>query len=195
MKRVVHRLLKHARLDARSWLLRQLPKNSVGAEVGVWKGDFSEEILRAVRPEKLYLVDPWAFQPEFSGRMFGGTVATSSGDMDKIFSSVERRFCDKRNVHLIRKFSVPASQEFEETSLDWVYVDANHEFESVLEDLQSWGPRIRAGGILAGDDYHWGPQHGEPVRRAVSMFVETYSRAMQVETRGSQFLVRLKDSV
>src|SRR5947207_2237506 len=47
------------RYDSRTFLLRSLPRKSVGAEVGVWKGDFAAEMLHIVRPSRLYLVDPW----------------------------------------------------------------------------------------------------------------------------------------
>ena len=60
--------------DYRRFLLSRLPQNSVGCELGVWKGDFSEEILRMVKPGKLYLIDPWSYQPEFSHEWYGGTI-------------------------------------------------------------------------------------------------------------------------
>jgi hypothetical protein len=54
--------------NGREVLLRRMPKQSVCAEIGVWKGDFSERIIRVVNPRKLYLIDPWIFQPEYPMR-------------------------------------------------------------------------------------------------------------------------------
>jgi len=58
---------------SRDFVLRNFPKNSVGAEIGVWKGDFSQEILGIVKPRKLHLIDPWAYQDsvEFSRALYG----------------------------------------------------------------------------------------------------------------------------
>ena len=47
----------------RAWLIHKLPKNSVGAEIGVWTGDFSLLRLKIVRPQKLVLVDVYATIP------------------------------------------------------------------------------------------------------------------------------------
>jgi hypothetical protein len=41
--------------ERRPFLLEMLPKNSVGAEIGVWKGDFSDRILKALNPKQLHL--------------------------------------------------------------------------------------------------------------------------------------------
>ena len=56
-------------------LLRRMPENGVCVEIGVWKGDFSDRILRLTRPRELYLIDPWAFQPQFPKRMYSGNLA------------------------------------------------------------------------------------------------------------------------
>src|SRR2546427_8949634 len=45
--------------QGRLFLFRMLPRGSVGAEIGVWKGDFSKLLLRRVRPSELHLIDPW----------------------------------------------------------------------------------------------------------------------------------------
>jgi hypothetical protein len=50
------------RRGGRRFLLGLLPRGSVGAEIGVWRGDFSAWILRTVRPARLHLIDPWAFR-------------------------------------------------------------------------------------------------------------------------------------
>jgi hypothetical protein len=49
-----------------------MSKGSVCAEIGVWKGDYSDLILTITSPKKLHLIDPWEFQSEFSERMWWG---------------------------------------------------------------------------------------------------------------------------
>ena len=53
------------RMDPRAELLKRTPKDSICAEVGVWKGEFSKQILKRTSPRMLHLIDPWMFQPDF----------------------------------------------------------------------------------------------------------------------------------
>ena len=61
------------------------------------------------------------------------------------------RFGDRHVIH--RKTSQQAAAEFRKRSLDFVYLDARHYREALLEDLELWAPKIRHGGFLAGHDY------------------------------------------
>jgi len=56
-------------------------------------------------------------------------------------------------VSLIIADSISASRFFADGSLDWVHLDARHDFESVTADILAWRPKIRSGGWLSGDDY------------------------------------------
>ena len=53
----------------------------------------------------------------------------------------------------MRMTSHQASKMFSDNSLDFVYIDANHSYESVREDLKIWYPKVTNGGYLFGDDY------------------------------------------
>tara|TARA_R110000868_G_scaffold140124_2_gene355437 strand:+ start:1125 stop:1706 length:582 start_codon:yes stop_codon:yes gene_type:complete len=44
---------------------------------------------------------------------------------------------------------------FADASLDFVFIDADHSYEGVLEDIQLWHPKVKTGGVLAGHDYDW----------------------------------------
>ena len=70
--------------NGRQELLHLMPKGGVCAELGVWKGDFSQRILDVTSPRELHLVDPWQFQPEFPHRWYGGSAASGQIDMDAI---------------------------------------------------------------------------------------------------------------
>ena len=151
--------------------LRELPPHSEGLEIGVWRGAFTNSIYQVVQPRMLHLVDPWLFQPEFPQRMYGGKIARSQADMDEIFERVKNRFADKQPV-IHRKFSSDALADFEDRSLDWVYIDGNHFYEYVKADLEGYWHKLVVGGLLTGDDFMWGKRYGLPVRRAVLEFVE-----------------------
>jgi len=173
--------------DYRRFLLQALPANSVGCELGVWRGDFSEEILKLVKPEKLFLIDPWLYQPEYSNSWYGGGVAKNQQDMDDILDLVKTRLSDYSGVEMIRKKTDELSDEIPEESLDWVYVDGNHQYEFVLNDLRTFFAKVKPGGIICGDDY--GRGKGAPITRAVKEFLEDGSCEM-VWTKHHQYFLR-----
>lgn len=155
----------------RQFLINDLPSNSVGCEVGVWKGDFSVAILEMIEPSKLYLVDPWLYQPEFTTSWYGGTVAQGQEDMDTIYKSVLERFKGKLTIEIIRKKTEDITTEIPDASLDWVYIDGNHAYEHVLIDLRTFDRKVKDGGTLYGDDYGSGKKAPSPVAQAVGDFL------------------------
>ncbi len=181
----------HGRKRARRKLLRQLPKGAVGAEIGVWKGEFTRALWSETRPAGLHLIDPWAFQGEFPERMFGGTVARSQADMDAIHDGVAREFGVHDAVTIHRGLSTDALPKFADDSLDWIYIDGNHEFEFVMQDLEMSLAKVKPGGLIAGDDYYWEKTRDYPVRQAVLMFVRDRGLENQLSVYGSQFLIRI----
>ncbi len=95
LRRVEHALLPY-RPQARSWVCGLIPPQSSGAEVGVWRGDFSEVLLYLAEPARLHLVDPWSFQPtgQLAEAMYGSSSIASQAAMDEIAEGVRRRFAD-----------------------------------------------------------------------------------------------------
>lgn len=57
-------------------------------------------------------------------------------------------------VRLLIADSVSAAGLLANGSLDWVHLDARHDYDSVLADIAAWAPKVRSGGWLSGDDYH-----------------------------------------
>lgn len=144
------------RSAARDELISRLPRGGTGAEIGVWRGDFTARLLAGAQPGVLHLIDPWAFQPEFDRSWFGGSVAKSAEDMDLIYEGVERRFASEiasNRIQIHRSQSVEAAGDFAPGQFDWVYIDGNHEYEYVLADLRAYTPLVRPGGYVVGDDY------------------------------------------
>jgi hypothetical protein len=185
---------KHRRISkerSRRLLLNRVPKDSICAEIGVWKGDFSAQILETAVPRELHLIDPWMFQPDFPDRMYGGAVAGDQADMERIYESVRDRFAAVNNVLIHRGTSASVLPTLADAFLDWVYIDGNHRYEYVLEDLKLAHPRVRPGGFLCGDDYDWGEDLGYPVRRAVADFADELGAGIRVKIIGSQFMIRV----
>ncbi len=172
---------------SRKSVLELMPKNSICAEIGVWKGELSGYILKIVRPKKLHLIDPWQFQPEFKDRWYGGKVAENQKDMDKIYFKVLKKFGKNKNIVIHRKRSDEASKEFPNQYFDWVFLDGNHHYEFVKNDLELYLPKIKKGGYLAGDDYLWGKKYGFPVKKALNESLEK-DLIKEVEIKEGNFI-------
>lgn len=56
-------------------------------------------------------------------------------------------------INPIRLPSVEASKLYDDNSLDFVFIDANHTYEFIRDDIKVWYPKVKKGGILAGHDY------------------------------------------
>ena len=191
--RAINKIKRILRLqkDSRTLFLKKMPRSSLCAEIGVWKGDFSVQIQTVRAPQKLHLIDPWEFQSEFPDRMYGGDVAKNQLDMDKIYEDVRERFKDNPNVLIHRGKSEKVLQEFEDAYFDWVYIDGNHYYEYVLKDLRLCLSKVKPGGIIAGDDYEWGEKEDFPVKRAVQDFVKENALEENLQILGSQFIIKL----
>jgi len=116
-----------------------------GAEIGVERAVYSKMILRRTDGCHLYCVDPWkAYR--------GYREHVSQEKLDRFYEEATTRL-EPYNVTVIRDFSVPASAYVPDGSLDFVYIDGNHELSHVVADLTAWVPKVKAGGIVAGHDY------------------------------------------
>lgn len=163
------------RRDPRQEMLRVFPEGSVGVEVGVWSGDFSRVLLKAVRPSRLHLVDPWRFESDttYERAWYGGARVSSQDEMDAVRDSVLRRFSGRirRGQVVVHQLpSTEAAAQFDDGALDWVYIDGNHLYDFVRADLEAYFPKVRTGGLIAGDDYGDPGWWEDGVRRAVDAF-------------------------
>ncbi len=178
------------RPDHRGQLLERLPKHTIGAEIGVWQGEFTARVLAIAKPRELHLIDPWLYQPEFPDHGYGGVVATRQADMDAMHARVLNTVGAVPGVTIHRALSSVAFESFAEAYFDWVYIDGNHEYEYVRADLECAYRKVRPGGLISGDDYNWGKTKDFPVRRALREFAESHGLLERIEIIGSQFILQ-----
>jgi hypothetical protein len=196
LKRRLYRIVHPgAAVSPRRRLLERLPKGSVCAEIGVWKGDFSERILEVVEPTRLHLIDPWQAIPGegYEGARYGGKLADGQAEMDALHDAVVERFARERRagvVEIHRLPSLEAAERFADGELDFVYIDGNHRYEFVKADLEAYTPKVRAGGFIAGDDYGVAGWWEDGVTRAVDEFVGSGAAVIE-SIEDSQFLLRV----
>lgn len=121
------------------------------AEVGIGYGLHANEILMNTDIEMLYLIDPVKYYPN---DVFAEDIMKYGG-FEKLFTNIMKYLSiyDSR-YHLFRKESVTiTNNEIMDGSLDAVFIDADHSYEAVTQDLYFWWGKLRLGGWLLGDDY------------------------------------------
>lgn len=143
---------KH-RIEQRKHLLRLIPKGGVGAEIGVFTGLFSEVLAEICQPKKIFLVDPWdklhgSHYPNWGGYTNNVRVPTDGAKLAVKIRSKEMSCKSK----IVCDYSGEFLGSLKKGSLDWVYLDANHEESSVMNDLNSIHNVIKDDGIISGDD-------------------------------------------
>lgn len=119
---------------------------TIGAEIGTAAGDYAETLCKANPALKLYCVDKW--QP-----YHGYSDHTHKSTLDGFYETAKAKLAPY-NVEMIRKWSVEAAKDFEDGSLDFCFIDANHRYEFVVADVAAWLPKIKSGGIISGHDYN-----------------------------------------
>jgi len=113
----------------------------IGIELGVAAGDFSERILTRSTCEHLYSVDMWA-----GDRGHG---------VDQYREAIIRLAPYRTRNSILRMRFDEALALFDDSSLDFIYVDGYaHDGELNGQTFREWLPKLRSGGIMAGDDYH-----------------------------------------
>ena len=130
-------------------LIKQLKFTGKGVEVGTFKGEFAKQILDSTDIDlKLFMVDVWmGLGDEYKDASNHNIHTTAYADTMKSIEGHEHR------AIMIRTDSLRGSMMFEDKSLDFVYIDANHAYDYVVEDIKLWYPKVKHGGYLMGHDY------------------------------------------
>lgn len=155
--------------------LRQLKdrKNLIGAEIGIGDGYHASFFLSELDIDFVFLIDPHvAFEnmrrvwtPEEVGRW----EKNAHINLDKY----------KHKIRWIKEKSTDAAKFVPDNSLDFVYIDGNHDYEFVVKDISLYYPKLKMGGLLSGHDYDY-----ESVKRAVNEFVHKENLRLHLEDMG-----------
>jgi hypothetical protein len=121
-------------------------KYKVGAEIGVERGIYSEVMCKANPGVKLFCVDAWQTYSGYRDH-------TDINKLGLIYEEAIKRLA-RYNVEYIKRSSMDALVLIEDGSLDFVYIDANHEWPYVTQDIYYWSKKVRPGGIVSGHDFY-----------------------------------------
>lgn len=125
-----------------------------GLEVGVFKGKFSEVLCKENPKAQVYGIDPWLLSAHPTGVFVNGETQYY---FDKCYNETIQRMKPYKNYQIIKEYSVEAAKKFGDGSLDFIYIDAGHDFLNFTQDLGYWLPKIRKGGIMSGHDFAYYP--------------------------------------
>jgi len=142
-----------------------------GVEIGVCKATFSCEVLKNWGGSVYNAIDPWK---EFPKEEYVDLANQSQQKQDETFALAESRLAPYESiVKILRMTSAEAVEKFTDDSLDFAYIDGQHHYEAVVEDIALWYPKLKSGGLLCGHDYLDGFVDGCQfgVKKAVDEFV------------------------
>lgn len=166
--------------------VKKFPDGSRFVEVGCWHGRSSlamvDCIIRNNKQICFYCVDH-----------FNGSEENKQ-EPSVIANTVFEEYCKniephKEYIKTVRLSSEEACLGFEDNSLDFVYIDASHEYEHVSKDLDIWHKKIKPGGILSGHDWGW-PIFNHAVQRAVINFAKQNNYVIHNEFDNSWYLYK-----
>lgn len=177
-------------------LLQHLPKGGYCCEVGVFKGDYSQKILKIVEPKNLVLIDPWKYsedtfnpfpdtpdhlQPIYrvTKRFVGTGYSVIDGrvnvNLHDKYEQVKERFKDCDSVKIIKKSSHEAVIDFPDETFYFIYLDGNHQYEWILRNILEWSKKLKPGGIIGLNDVASSPcgrNQNLGVLEAISSFIK-----------------------
>tara|TARA_Y100000004_G_scaffold166817_1_gene198863 strand:+ start:318 stop:890 length:573 start_codon:yes stop_codon:yes gene_type:complete len=157
-------------------------------EVGSWKGKsaafLAEKIITSEKNIKVDCVDTWEGSAEHTNPNSAWYEEQIVNNPNYLYFEFIKNTRPVEDVITpIKASSKEAAEIYEDRSLDFVFLDASHDYENVLIDLTIWYPKIKKGGYIGGHDY--GGENFAGVDEAVNEFFK-----YNVEAIGNSFLRR-----
>lgn len=145
----------------------------VGVEIGVYKAAFTNMLCDA--GFKMFGIDPWH---SYSG---AGRVAKDQSRQEFLYGHAKRVLEKYNDCTIIRKASMDAVGSFKDESLDFVYIDGDHSFKHVAQDIYEWTWKVRKGGVVAGHDYRANIGGIEKNINHIGPVVDAYTKAFAIK--------------
>jgi hypothetical protein len=136
-----------------------------GAEIGVWEGAYSSEMCKTIPDLELICVDPWKVYSE----IFRGSRKQMRRRYEKCVAALA-----PYNATIMNMTSLEAAKIIPDESLDFVYIDAAHDFDNVIQDIIAWNKKVKIGGIVSGHDYGHNFLYGYGVIPAVQAYTSAH---------------------
>ena len=131
--------------------------NLTGIEIGSFAGESAQIFIKTNVFQKLYCIDPWK-----NGYDETDIASEQNEQAQKIFN---QKFKDEKRIIKIKDYSFNVIDKFSDESIDFIYIDGNHQYQFIKKDIQNYFNKIKKGGIISGHDY----TH-PPIQKAVNEF-------------------------
>lgn len=184
-----------------SQIVEKFNTNSHFVEVGCWRGRSSVymavEIINSNKNIKFDCIDPFYFEKYYKeglNQYQQNPYYIDNYDLKNVYKEfLKNIYPVKHVINHIKDFSINASKNYKNNSLDFVFLDGNHIYKSVIADIEHWLPKIKIGGILAGHDY-WNDTHylyQEGVNKAV---IEKFRNDFTITDDGCWYFVKKENN-
>lgn len=169
-------------------IMHLIEPDTVGAEIGVWRGDSSKRMLKR-NVKELHLVDSWSIEPYKSSQEHGGydkyierytnlVGGNTEEEFERAYEKVYQEVLDTVGLDprvVIYKMSSKEWFDSFDEKLDWIYVDGDHTHKGCLYDLNRALEVVKKGGLILGDDYIWHKREGiYSGKREVTLAVDEF---------------------
>lgn len=138
-------------ISSREELVKIFKPSGNAIEIGVQQGVFAKHIIENCSNLKLYLLDCWNQQ--------SNSVYQDKCNLDNniqaqfLINTISNISNSFNNIRIIKGYSDEFVDSFKDNFFDFIYIDANHAYESVRNDLIKWFPKVKKGGLFSGHDY------------------------------------------
>ena len=178
MKSLIKKFQEKFNYRKRYDILKLIPPDSTGAEIGVFKGDFSKLILKHAKPQKVHFIDGWwtlygEYFPDWGRYTNYGKLKTRDAYESFIRKIQPYRKQSDIKIHVGNNLEILKS--LPDNYFDWVYIDSSHEFDHTYQELIILKDKIKENGIIMGHDFitdesniHYG------VKKAIDTFIIEY---------------------
>lgn len=170
--------------DNRVKMIQSLvPSNGIYAEIGVFEGTFSKQILQVLDPTHLYMIDLFTGMCD-SGNEDGNNVIHRN--MDEQYARLLNESFTNPKMRIMKGKSVDILSSMPDNSLDMVYIDGDHSYEGCKKDLILSFSKVKPGGWIMGHDYEMNSMktrhvYDFGVKRAVDEFCVTYGQSIHAK--------------
>lgn len=144
-----------------NWLVNMINKHSftIGAEIGVATGITTVHVLdECPTLERLAVVDIWKPVAPLNHKEGWGR-----NDMEDVFRT---KFQEDPRIDIFKGLSWEMAEEVKDNILDFIFIDAGHDYKSVKKDIQAWTDKLKIGGLMSGHDINL-----KGVRKAVDELI------------------------
>ncbi len=145
-----------------------------GAEIGVLAGTYAEILHQSIPNLFLYAIDPWVCSDDYHDYRRWKIINQAYEEAVKKLSPYHNK--------IIRMTSMDAVKDFADESLDFVYIDGNHKYDFVKQDLEAWTPKVKKSGVVAGHDYYVSTRN-RGVIEAVDEYIKEHGYELRLTER------------